>query len=314
VPGTNWAFPVEDRAQLTPLGYMLIVNAPTSVAKDAPKGKGPAQKKAAAAVTKAAPAAAAAPAPAAGGSPATAATPAATTGGPAPAAAPQAARKSKLSQDELDALTKAERATYDALGSDDARADFVAKIQPKVTERLAMKGLPQTAAELKALTPAQREKVCDMLSAPAVNAAPTEVTGAQKQLRTAAESEAAAKGILAGDVHDSAPVKAVPRTDPVKTAEEKTKAEMRKVCDEMKVADAKSLKNGEVPGLNKSTQPKEEKADPAFYKNLANGTAAGMFGLLLGSFFGGPLVMFAAAAALGGGAYFLSEKLNKKDK
>ncbi|MDE2509626.1 MAG: hypothetical protein KGL74_00765, partial [Elusimicrobia bacterium] len=68
---------------------------------------------------------------------------------------------------------------------------------------------------------------------------------------------------------------------------------------------------GAVAGTDKDCTPAAKKPDPNFYRNVANGMAFGMFGLILGSFFGGPLVMLAGAAILGGGAFALSRHLNK---
>lgn len=85
---------------------------------------------------------------------------------------------------------------------------------------------------------------------------------------------------------------------------------------------AKADKPGDKPGTapgnqsgsDKDTCPKKDPGNPAFFKNLANATAFGVFGLILGSFFGGPLVMAAAALLIGGGAYALSSHLNPKPK
>jgi len=71
---------------------------------------------------------------------------------------------------------------------------------------------------------------------------------------------------------------------------------------------------GAKSGSDTDTCPKKDEPDPAFYKNLANGMAFGVFGLVLGSFFGGPLVMAAVALAFGGGAFALSSHLNPKPK
>lgn len=58
----------------------------------------------------------------------------------------------------------------------------------------------------------------------------------------------------------------------------------------------------------------EKKPDPAFWKNMSVGMSFGVFGLIVGSFFGGPLAMVAAAAVLGGGAFALSHHFNPKPK
>lgn len=52
----------------------------------------------------------------------------------------------------------------------------------------------------------------------------------------------------------------------------------------------------------------------SFYKNLANGAAFGLFGLVLGSFFGGPLLMLGVAAAAGLGGFMISKHLNPDEK
>ena len=67
-------------------------------------------------------------------------------------------------------------------------------------------------------------------------------------------------------------------------------------------------------GSDKDTSCKEKKPDPQFYRNVTTGMAFGMFGLILGSFFGGPLMMAAAAAVIGGGAFMLSKHLNAPKK
>ena len=56
---------------------------------------------------------------------------------------------------------------------------------------------------------------------------------------------------------------------------------------------------------------KHKKGDPNFYTNLANGMAVGIAGLILGSFFGGPLIMAAVAIVAGVGAFLLSSSINR---
>ncbi len=76
------------------------------------------------------------------------------------------------------------------------------------------------------------------------------------------------------------------------------------------------------PGDDKDPCPKgdDPKPDTNFYTNMGNGIAAGIGGLLLASFFGGPLLMLAAAVVCGVGAYYLSKSIDdppspaKKDK
>jgi hypothetical protein len=57
-----------------------------------------------------------------------------------------------------------------------------------------------------------------------------------------------------------------------------------------------------------------DKADlTQFYGDVSNGVALGMVGLVVGSFFGGPLVFAAFALAAGVSGYYLSKSINKKD-
>ena len=61
-------------------------------------------------------------------------------------------------------------------------------------------------------------------------------------------------------------------------------------------------------------ETKPDKPDmSAFYGDLSNGVALGLAGMVLGSFFGGPLVFAAFALAAGVGGYYLSKSINKKD-
>ena len=54
--------------------------------------------------------------------------------------------------------------------------------------------------------------------------------------------------------------------------------------------------------------------DPNFYTNLGNGVAFGIGGLLLASFFGGPLLMIGVAVAAGVGGYFFSKSNTEPKK
>ena len=58
---------------------------------------------------------------------------------------------------------------------------------------------------------------------------------------------------------------------------------------------------------------KKDEGDKHLVKNIGNAVTFGIGGLILGSFFGGPLVMIAVAAVAAIGAYALSKKLNSKD-
>lgn len=60
----------------------------------------------------------------------------------------------------------------------------------------------------------------------------------------------------------------------------------------------------------------DKKADANFYTNLGNGVALGIGGLLLASFFGGPVLMLAVAVAAGVGGYYVSKSITepKDDK
>ncbi|MFI5344940.1 MAG: hypothetical protein ACHQ51_01060 [Elusimicrobiota bacterium] len=71
---------------------------------------------------------------------------------------------------------------------------------------------------------------------------------------------------------------------------------------------------GSTAGTDKECGAADKKPDPNLYRNIANGMAFGMFGLILGSFFGGPLVMLAGAAIIGGAAYAASKYLNTPKK
>ena len=82
-----------------------------------------------------------------------------------------------------------------------------------------------------------------------------------------------------------------------------------------KTADGKSTS---APKDKEGCSDGKDKTDlTQFYGNLTNGMGFGVFGLVLGSFFGGPLVIAAFALAAGVGAYYMSKKINapeKKDK
>lgn len=56
-----------------------------------------------------------------------------------------------------------------------------------------------------------------------------------------------------------------------------------------------------------------KKSDPHFYDNLGNGIAFGIGGMLLGSFFGGPLMILAVGLAAGVGGYYFA-KANDEPK
>jgi hypothetical protein len=72
---------------------------------------------------------------------------------------------------------------------------------------------------------------------------------------------------------------------------------------------------GPGSGMENPDPNPAKKADPNFLTNVANGALFAIAGLILGSLLGGPLVMFAVAAAAGIGAYALGAYINKpKDK
>lgn len=74
-----------------------------------------------------------------------------------------------------------------------------------------------------------------------------------------------------------------------------------------------------APGDDKEKKKDDDKKpDANFYSNLGNGVAMGIFGLLVASFFGGPLLMLGAAVVLGVGGYYASKHIqappDDKDK
>jgi hypothetical protein len=66
-----------------------------------------------------------------------------------------------------------------------------------------------------------------------------------------------------------------------------------------------------VAGKDEDPCPKKDgdKPDANFYSNLGNGVGIGIFGLLVASFFGGPLLMLAVGVAAGVGAYYASKAI-----
>jgi hypothetical protein len=72
-----------------------------------------------------------------------------------------------------------------------------------------------------------------------------------------------------------------------------------------KPSSAGSGKDVECGGQKAPPEP-----DKNFYGNLSNGMGIGLFGLLIGSLFGGPLIMAAVAITAGVGAYYLSKSIN----
>lgn len=65
-----------------------------------------------------------------------------------------------------------------------------------------------------------------------------------------------------------------------------------------------------APGSDKDTDAKKKDKDKNFQRNMAAGMASAMFGIVLGSFFGGPLLFLGAGALLGLGGYFMSRHFN----
>ncbi len=66
--------------------------------------------------------------------------------------------------------------------------------------------------------------------------------------------------------------------------------------------------------LTDTGSSKKSKSDPNFLPNLTNAIPFGLGGLLLGSFFGGPLLMLAVGLVAGVGAYYLSKSINAPSK
>ena len=60
-------------------------------------------------------------------------------------------------------------------------------------------------------------------------------------------------------------------------------------------------------------KPEKAPSDPNFLSNVGNGMMMGLSAMLLGSFFGGPLLMLAVGIAAGIGGYFVSKKITAPD-
>jgi hypothetical protein len=254
-------------------------------------------------------------------------TPPAGTAGPGEAGP----RKTKLTDEELALLTDAERTAYNLAGSDDARADLIAKYQSALDDRKGMTP-PKDLQDFAGRNAAQKEKLCD--GVPRVvgggAAAGGQTSGALAQLKTGAANSDAVPGAVdgntaTGDVVPTAkPKPATPDPNGAKPGAI-TPAQLSAACTQF---DMNKTSGGNIagggpkdvptpgskPGSDKDDSPKEKKPDPNFYRNVANGMGFGIFGLIVGSLFGGPLVMIAAAAIIGGGAFALSKHLNKPKK
>jgi hypothetical protein len=229
-------------------------------------------------------------------------------------------RKTSLSPDELKLLTKDERTIYDTLKTDDERADFIAAHQSDLDERAAMKE-PTSVDEFAALKASQKKKFCEPIleKSNGTAAAASHVAPAKKQLiaADAGKTDGVVDGNTAtGDVV-AGPAK--PKPGDASSFDDAAKLDAcRKYATTLP-------RGGNItgggpkdvptpagqPGTDKDNTPKEKKPDPNFYRNVANGMAFGLFGMILGSFFGGPLVMLAAAAVIGGAAYATSKHINK---
>ena len=223
--------------------------------------------------------------------------------------------KTRFTEDELKQLTKKERAAYDAQPNDEARARFIAAHQADVDSRKAMKA-PADRAAFDRLNDAQKEKFCEPFLLAGGSAAPVaSEKSAKAQLIKTSAGESQAKGQIDGNTAKG-DVVGVPKP----TSQQSVAAAwQREACADFVAHKAQVGLPGRLgplavedkaPGEN----PPEEKKDKHFYGNLANGMSFGIAGLVLGAFFGGPLVMAAFAIAAGVGAYYMSKHINSPEE
>ncbi|MFI5349956.1 MAG: hypothetical protein ACHQ2Z_10460 [Elusimicrobiota bacterium] len=254
------------------------------------------------------------------------------TAAPSVDAAPTPApRKMKFTPEELNYLTANERAAYDTQANDEARADFVAEHQKAVDERKAMTA-PTKRDEFDRLTAHQKEKFCEpYLAGGGSGAATTEVKTAKEQLVKASGGDAQANGQIDGNTA-TGDVGSAPKSTGKKPADGKD--DLKKACAEFAAAGPRqrssatdtsgvektpscSKKPGDhskaAPGDADGCKDKEKTDLTQFYGDLSNGISFGLAGLVIGSFFGGPMVFAAFALVAGVSAYYLSKKINTKD-
>ena len=244
---------------------------------------------------------------------------------------PPAPRKIKFTPEELNYLTANERAAYDIQPNDEARANFVAEHQAAVDERKAMTA-PTKRDEFDRLTAHQKEKFCEpYLAGGGSGAATTEVKTAKEQLVKASGGDAQANGQIDGNTA-TGDVGSAPKSTGKKSADGKD--DLKKACNDFAAAGPRQRSSStDTSGVEKTPSCTKKPGDHSksakgdaegckdkektdltqFYGDLSNGISFGLAGLVIGSFFGGPLVFAAFALVAGVGAYYLSKKINTKD-
>jgi hypothetical protein len=199
--------------------------------------------------------------------------------------------------------------------------DKVAAVNLKYRKALAL----SDKASYDELSPEQMKDVCAPFKNAVVNGAGAAQSGdfaadgsAQAQLQTIAGA------LGATPAPASAQTKQTQAQAPASIFPPGTDPKVKEACVALNANTGPQNGPGPTPNVGGSVpQPAttdteagdaKKGLDPKFFKNLGAGMAFGVFGLVLGSFFGGPLVMAAAALVIGGGAFALSKFLNTPKK
>jgi hypothetical protein len=302
VPSKGQAVAVQDRAQAVPLGYILKVNPPSGVADDLPQAKQPA------------------PNPNDGTTPGRRRKPGTTTPGtgttPDVSTKPDAPTKPVGAADP-NVATKPDDAGKP--GPSTAAGTPGAPLTPTVPD---FKNTT-THAQFNALTEAQENKLCtDVDAAGGANGCAASITdaagvpdcmkqrGATPEATAALQKQCTQKPVCTASPSGDQPSDDLRADCRVCKANHGCK-KSGKSSSMAEVATPPSASTG--TDTNKPAQKGREE-DKGFYNNMTNGMAAGMFGIVLGSFFGGPLVIAAFALAAGVGAYYLSKHVTKPEK